>query len=53
MVNNWKQTLLNLLRVKSRPQEKLLKNGKAYGFTADDYADIQAIRDYWTSSFEK
>ena len=34
-------------------QEKLLKNGKAYGFTADDYADIQANRDYWASSFEK
>ena len=34
-------------------QEKLLKNGKAYGFTADDYADIQANRDYLASSFEK
>ena len=34
-------------------QEKLLRNGKAYGFTADDYSDIRANRDYWAERFRR
>ena len=34
-------------------QEKLLKNGKAYGFTSDDFSDIQKNRDVWASYFAK
>ena len=34
-------------------QEKLLKNGKAYGFTSDDFADIQTNRDVWSKLFTK
>ena len=34
-------------------QEKMLKNAKAYGFTQDDYSDIQRNRDYWAKDFEK
>lgn len=34
-------------------QEKLLKNGKAYGFTDDDFADIRTNRDIWEKQFKK
>ena len=34
-------------------QEKLLKNGKAYGFTPDDFSDIQTNRDVWANTFKK
>lgn len=33
-------------------QEKLLKNGNAYGFAPDDFTDIQANRDYWAKMFK-
>lgn len=33
-------------------QEKLLKNGKAYGFSSDDFADIQKNRDVWAEYFK-
>ena len=34
-------------------QEKMLKNGKAYGFTEDDFSDIQKNREAWSNLFKK
>lgn len=33
-------------------QEKLLKNGKAYGFSPDDFSDIQTNRNTWANYFK-
>ena len=34
-------------------QHKLLENGKAYGFSDEDFADIRTNRDKWAEEFRK